>query len=80
VAVSITVVNRFIDYWLHIGSGVVVWGVRRKLGLRSWREVPLDEGAPLATAAAEALGPPVSAVGPAPVAGVASDVERNSNP
>ena len=43
-AVSITAVNRFIDYWLHIGMGVVIWAWRRKLGLRTWREVPLEEG------------------------------------
>jgi len=42
-AVSITVVNRFIDYWLHIGLGVVAWALRRKLGLRTWREVPLED-------------------------------------
>ena len=35
---SITVLNRFIDYWLHIGLGVVVWTLRRRLGLRSWHE------------------------------------------
>lgn len=39
-AVSLTVVNRFIDYWLHIGLGVLVWALRRKLGLRTWREAP----------------------------------------
>jgi uncharacterized protein (TIRG00374 family) len=41
-AVSLTVVNRFIDYWLHIGLGVLVWALRRRLGLRTWREVPLE--------------------------------------
>lgn len=35
---SITVLNRFMDYWLHIGLGVGVWFFRRRLGLRTWRE------------------------------------------
>lgn len=38
VAGSITVLNRFIDYWLHIGLGFVVWTLRRRLGMRSWHE------------------------------------------
>lgn len=38
-AASITLVNRFIDYWLHIVLGALVWVGRRPLGLRSWREV-----------------------------------------
>jgi uncharacterized protein (TIRG00374 family) len=42
VAASLTVVNRFIDYWLHIGLGAVLWGIRKSFGLRSWREVPFD--------------------------------------
>jgi uncharacterized protein (TIRG00374 family) len=42
VAASITVVNRFIDYWLHIGLGLVVFSIRRALNLHSWREVPMD--------------------------------------
>jgi len=36
---SITVLNRFIDYWLHIGLGVIVWLFRRRMDLHSWREV-----------------------------------------
>ena len=40
-AVSLTVVNRFVDYWLHIGLGALMWAVRGKIGLRTWRdEVP----------------------------------------
>jgi uncharacterized membrane protein YbhN (UPF0104 family) len=39
-AASITVLNRFFDYWLHIALGVVVWGLRRRLGLRTWRQPP----------------------------------------
>lgn len=41
-AASITVLNRFFDYWLHILLGVATWGIRRHLGLRTWREVPLE--------------------------------------
>ncbi len=36
---SITVLNRVIDYWLHIGLGVIVWVFRRRMDLHSWREV-----------------------------------------
>jgi len=43
IAVSLTVVNRFIDYWLHIGLGLVTWSIRRSIGLRTWREVPLED-------------------------------------
>ncbi len=39
-AASVTVLNRFIDYWLHIFLGVVTWAIRHRLGLRTWREVP----------------------------------------
>jgi uncharacterized protein (TIRG00374 family) len=35
---SITVLNRFIDYWLHIALGGVVWTMRRRLKLRTWHE------------------------------------------
>jgi uncharacterized protein (TIRG00374 family) len=41
-AVSITVLNRFIDYWLHIALGMAVWALRERLGMRTWREVPLE--------------------------------------
>lgn len=40
VAVSVTVMNRFIDYWLHIGLGALLWAVRKRLGLRTFRELP----------------------------------------
>ena len=43
IAGSLTVVNRFIDYWLHIVLGVVVWALRRLIGLRTWRDVQLDK-------------------------------------
>jgi uncharacterized protein (TIRG00374 family) len=52
-AVSITVVNRFIDYWLHIASGLLVWAMRKKLGFRALRDVaaagpPQPGGSPAA--------------------------------
>jgi uncharacterized protein (TIRG00374 family) len=40
IAVSVTVVNRFIDYWLHIGLGLAALAIRHRLGLRTWREAP----------------------------------------
>jgi uncharacterized protein (TIRG00374 family) len=36
---SITVLNRVIDYWLHIVLGTIVWIFRRRMDLHSWREV-----------------------------------------
>jgi uncharacterized protein (TIRG00374 family) len=42
-AASVTVVNRFIDYWLHIGFGVLIWAMRGLVGLRTWREFPLKD-------------------------------------
>jgi uncharacterized protein (TIRG00374 family) len=42
-AVSLTVVNRFIDYWLHIFLGLGTWALRRRIGLNTWREVPLED-------------------------------------
>jgi len=41
---SITVLNRFLDYWLHIVLGVIVWIFRRPMGLHSWREVKTGHG------------------------------------
>lgn len=38
VAGSLTIVNRFLDYWLHIVLGVLTWSIRRVIGLRSWRD------------------------------------------
>jgi uncharacterized protein (TIRG00374 family) len=43
IAGSLTVVNRFIDYFLHIALGVLTWAIRRVVGLRTWRDVPLEE-------------------------------------
>jgi len=33
-------VNRFIDFWLHIVLGFLVWMFRRTIGLRTWRDHP----------------------------------------
>jgi len=41
IAGSLTVVNRFIDYWLHIGLGVIIWAFRRVVRIRTWRDVTL---------------------------------------
>jgi uncharacterized protein (TIRG00374 family) len=41
-AASMTVVNRLIDHWLHIALGAVTWALRHAIGLRTWREEPLD--------------------------------------
>lgn len=35
---SITLVNRLLDYVLHIGLGILMWLFRRQLGLRTWTE------------------------------------------
>jgi uncharacterized protein (TIRG00374 family) len=43
IAGSLTVVNRFIDYFLHIALGVLTWAIRRIIGLRTWRDVPLKD-------------------------------------
>ena len=43
IAGSLTVVNRFIDYWLHIALGLLTWATRRLFGLRTWRDVPLQD-------------------------------------
>lgn len=43
VAASLTVANRLIDHWLHIGLGLIVLGMSRAIGLRTWREVPLED-------------------------------------
>jgi uncharacterized protein (TIRG00374 family) len=43
IAGSLTVINRFIDYWLHIALGVLTWAFRRVIGLRTWRDAPLTD-------------------------------------
>ena len=52
-AVSLTVVNRFIDFWLHIVLGFLVWMFRRTIGLRTWRDHPDIGDDPLGAAAGE---------------------------
>ena len=42
IAGSLTVINRFLDYWLHIALGVLIWAIRRVIGLRTWRDVPQE--------------------------------------
>ena len=46
VAASVTVVNRLIDYWLHIVLGVLIWAIRHVIGLRTWNEVLLGSVEP----------------------------------
>lgn len=41
-AASVTVLNRAIDYWLHIVLGLGVWGLRDRIGLRTYREVAVE--------------------------------------
>ena len=43
IAGSLTIVNRFIDFWLHIALGLIVWAFRRLIGLRTWRDVSLKD-------------------------------------
>ncbi len=42
-AASLTVVNRFIDFWLHILLGAFTWMIRRTIPLRTWKDSP-DRG------------------------------------
>jgi len=51
-AASLTVVNRFIDFWLHIILGAFTWMFRRTIGLRTWRDSPDSSENPLHTTAA----------------------------
>jgi uncharacterized protein (TIRG00374 family) len=60
IAGSLTVVNRFIDYWLHIALGVIVWALRRFFSLRTWRDVQLEDSDnpdPAGTASGSASSP-----------------------
>ncbi len=52
-AVSLTVVNRFIDFWLHIILGALVWVFRKEIGLRTWKDSPESSDLPLRTSAIE---------------------------
>jgi uncharacterized protein (TIRG00374 family) len=40
IAVSVTVVNRFIDFWMHILLGAFAWIIRRPINLRTWKDSP----------------------------------------
>jgi glycosyltransferase 2 family protein len=51
-AASLTVVNRFIDFWLHIILGAFTWIFRKAIGLRTWRDSPGIRENPLHTNAA----------------------------
>lgn len=42
-AASITVLNRLIDYWLHIALGALIWLLRKPLKLYTLRERPALE-------------------------------------
>jgi uncharacterized protein (TIRG00374 family) len=42
VAASLTVVNRLVDHLLHIALGATIWALRHVVGLRTWRETPLE--------------------------------------
>ena len=44
IATSLTVLNRLIDYWLHILLGVLTFAVRKRFNLHTWREVPFGKG------------------------------------
>lgn len=35
---SVTLLNRFLDYWCHIGAGILVWLLRDRFELQTWRE------------------------------------------
>lgn len=49
-AVSVTALNRLIDYWLHIGLGLVAWAFRRQLSLQTWRAAGADRAERASTA------------------------------
>jgi len=38
-AASVTVLNRAMDYWLHILLGLMIWVARKRIGLRTYREM-----------------------------------------
>jgi uncharacterized protein (TIRG00374 family) len=55
-AASITFLNRIIDYWLHIVLGILIWGVRYRLGLYSWRERSIGKPASVRSSPTEGSG------------------------
>ncbi len=56
-AVSLTVVNRFIDFWLHIILGTFIWIFRKAIGLRTWRDRPAGGDEPVPTPIEKELTP-----------------------
>jgi uncharacterized protein (TIRG00374 family) len=57
-AVSLTAMNRFVDSWLHVLLGTLVWLFREKIGLRTWKDVPEaggDAAAPVSTGTTEGV-------------------------
>ncbi len=48
-AASLTVVNRFIDFWLHILLGAFTWIIRKAIALRTWKDSPDRDDAILDT-------------------------------
>src|SRR3990172_1162720 len=57
-AASLTVVNRFIDFWLHIILGTLTWMFRSAFGLRTWKDRPAITDEPALTT------PPVKELAP----------------
>jgi uncharacterized protein (TIRG00374 family) len=55
-AASITFLNRIIDYWLHIVLGIVIWGIRYRLGIYSWRERTVARTAAVPSSVADGSG------------------------
>lgn len=53
IAASVTVLNRLIDYWLHIVLGGLIWAFRHQIGLHTWRRV--SPRAPVAPAVQEPM-------------------------
>ena len=52
-AASITFLNRIIDYWLHIVLGILIWGIRYRLGLYSWRERTVERTTEISSSPAD---------------------------
>lgn len=52
-AASVTVVNRLFDYWLHLLLGALTWLLRRRIGLRSYREAASQATVPREDASAD---------------------------
>ena len=52
---SITLINRVLDYWLHIVLGAVVWLLRHYMGLRIWRDIQPPDRSDVSSHASELL-------------------------